>query len=133
MQTIQELHAHYMAVRARLNAGPPKVEKKLTPMLVETQPYASPIMVFEPQPEPVQLTPSQQILKDVAEKHKMTVFDVKGPCRQMKYVKARQEAVYRMSTELKFSLMQIGRQLGFRDHTTILNSLQRYKKRNGLD
>jgi chromosomal replication initiation ATPase DnaA len=48
--------------------------------------------------------------------------------RRMDYVLCRQEAAYRLNTELKFSLSQIGRLMGHRDHTTVLHAINRYKK-----
>jgi hypothetical protein len=137
MQTLEELHAHYMAVRARLNGVKPK------PALVQPpEPKAAP----EP-PEPVleqpvvethrkdwlwlsQLTemPSLTILREVSEKHGMTIRNMKSQSREIQFVKARQEAAYRLKFELNYSLTQIGRLLGKRDHTTILHAINRHKK-----
>lgn len=139
MQTLEELHAHYMAVRARLNGGKPKlsivppVEEK--PAGPYPEPVVGPYMPFEPEPEPVAMipeplpqTPAQIILSEVSEAHKMSVKQMKGQSRLMPYVKARQEAAYRLNTELKYSLKQIGNLLGKRDHTTILHAINRHKK-----
>jgi len=137
MQTLEELHAHYMAVRARLNGGKPKlvlvspVEEK--PAGPYPEPVVEPFVFTEPEPvavahEPLPQTPAQIIMSEVSEAHNMTIKQMKGQSREMAYVKARQEVAYRLNTELGYSLTQIGRLLGKRDHTTILHSINRYKK-----
>jgi len=135
MTTLEELHQHYKAVRARLNGPAPVTLQKTAPMVeLALEPVPKPVIrIVIQEILPIPLTPSQQILKDVAVKHEMMVQDIKGQSRKMKYVWARQEAAYRMSTELKFSLPKIGRQIGFRDHTTILNLIRKYKKRHDLN
>jgi hypothetical protein len=131
METLEELHAHYMAVRARLNGVKPK------PALVKPpEPKAAP---EPPAPvvEAVELpklsygipeSPAFTIMREVAEKHEMTVKEMKGHSRKLPFIKARQEVSYRLNTELGYSLSQIGRLLGKRDHTTILHAISRHKK-----
>jgi chromosomal replication initiator protein len=67
-------------------------------------------------------------MREVAEKHKMTIRKMKGDSRKIQFVKARQEAAYRLRLELNYSLPQIGRLLGKRDHTTILHAIRRHEK-----
>jgi hypothetical protein len=134
MQTLEEMNAHYKAVRARLNAGPPPKPLFIAPPEPEPEPEPEPIpepvvVVIVPPKEPVLLTPVQQILKEVAEKHGVTVKDIKGKCRKLKCIRPRHEAAYRIRMEQGFSLPQIGRVLGFRDHTTILHGIRRYAKK----
>ena len=137
MQTLEELHAHYMAVRARLNGVKPKlvlvspVEEK--PAGPYPEPVVEPFVFTAPEPvavihEPLPQTPAQIILSEVSELHGMTIKQMKSQSRVMPYVKARQEAAYRLNTELKYSLKQIGNLLGKRDHTTILHAINRHKK-----
>ena len=114
--TLEELHAHYKAVRARIENP---VSKKCIP---EPEPEIVPVMFQMP------ATPARIILSEVSEKHGVSIEDIQGKSRLMKYVAARQEVCYRLSTELKFSLKQIGRLLGDRDHTTVLHSIRRHKK-----
>jgi chromosomal replication initiator protein len=127
MQTLEELNAHYKAVRARLNGGPPK-PVFIAPPKPEPEPVPQPVVQVILS-EPMPLTSTQQILKEVAEKHGVTVEDLKGPCRRLKYALPRHEAAYRIVKELGFSLPKTGRVLGKRDHTTILNSVRKYEKK----
>ena len=140
MQTLEALQEHYKAVRMRLGCVPScrvPVKQKLT---VYSAPVIEPQhqLVPEPPPPPVfvvadlPLTPAQNIIKEVADKHGVTVAQIKNHSHKMKIVKARQEAAYRMKTELLLSLPKIGRVMGKRDHTTILHAIRRYKKSNGI-
>jgi chromosomal replication initiator protein len=127
MHTLEELHAHYKAVRARLNGPVKKV----------------PIIVLAPKPSGVQIypdpldrpalpttseTPARRILIEVAEKHNMPISAFRSESRKMRFVNLRHEACYRLSVELKFSLSQIGRLMGNRDHSTVMNAIKRHKK-----
>jgi chromosomal replication initiator protein len=47
----------------------------------------------------------------------------------MELVHARQEAMYRLRTEKNLSLSAIGRELGKRDHTTVIHGIKQHKKR----
>jgi chromosomal replication initiator protein len=73
-------------------------------------------------------TPAQTVLREVSEKYGLTVRQIQSIVRLKLYVLARQEASYRLNKELGFSLTQIGRMLGKRDHTTVLNAIQMYKR-----
>jgi hypothetical protein len=139
MMTLEELHAHYKAVRARLD----KPAKKEPPIrLIHPEPapgpYPDPLDLPPPvaaaieaaakAPEKPTETPAQMILSEVAAKHGMPPTTFRSQNRRMDYVLCRQEAAYRLNTELKFSLSQIGRLMGHRDHTTVLHAINRYKK-----
>ena len=142
MMTIEELHAHYKAVRSRLDK-PVKREPPVRLIYPEPAPaaYPDPLdspapVAVEPPPPPPPLpplaapaeTPARRILNEVAEKHKMPVASFRSKSRMMPFINLRHEACYRLSTELGFSLMQIGRLMGNRDHTTVLNAIRRHKK-----
>lgn len=136
MMTLEELHAHYKAVRARIEKG----GKKEPPVRLihpepEEGPYPDPL--DEPKPEPRRTppptpepleTPARKILIEVADKHNMPVTAFRSPSRKMPFVKLRREGCYRLSTELGFSLSQIGRLMGNQDHTTVLHSIRQHKK-----
>lgn len=136
--TLEELHAHYKAVRARLDGG---VKKEAAVRLIYPEPAPAPYPDPLDSPAPVAVaveappapavpaeTPARKILMEVAEKHKMPVASFRSKSRTMPFINLRHEACYRLSTELGFSLMQIGRLMGNRDHTTVLNAIRRHKK-----
>ena len=137
MMTLEELHAHYKAVRARLDK-PAKKEPAVRLIYPEPAPAPYPDPIDAPPPvaptphakapaAPAE-TPARKIMNEVAEKHNMPVAAFRSPSRKMPFVNLRHEACYRLSTELGFSLMQIGRLMGNRDHTTVLNAIRRHKK-----
>ena len=138
MMTLEELHAHYKAVRARLDSGPVKeTNVHVGPFMRLKGPYPDPLDSPAPAPavevsakaaEAPAETPARKILMEVAEKHKMPVGAFRSKSRTMPFINLRHEACYRLSTELGFSLMQIGRLMGNRDHTTVLNAIRRHKK-----
>lgn len=75
--------------------------------------------------------PSRQaafaIIKDVADKHGITVAGLIGPNRHKKLVLARHEAIGIVATtHWHYSLPQLGRLFGGRDHTTIMHAICRY-------
>lgn len=136
--TLEELHAHYKAVRARLDK-PQKKEPAVRLIYPEPAqgPYPDPLDSPPPPPvieAPVQPpvataeTPARKILMEVADKHNMPVTAFRSPSRKTPFVKLRREACYRLSTELKFTLSQIGRLMGNQDHTTVLHAIRQHKK-----
>ena len=144
MKTLEEFNAHYKAVRERLN-NPPIIKKVTVAKLIEP----GLVLVFPtppPPPEPkVALIRNkfgenvvtindigcnaQRILREVAEKYDMPMSVYKTPSRKKMFIICRQEAAFRLSTEAHFSLGRIGRFFGHQDHTTVLNSINRYKMR----
>lgn len=141
MQTLEEMQQHYKAVRMRLGCYP-SVPIPVKTVIKALQPVPMPEIVAEPPPIPVAkpnymhiempFTPAQNILREVAKAHDVTVEMIQSHSHKMKIVKARQEAAYRMKTELLLSLPKIGRVMGKRDHTTILHAIRRYKRSNGI-
>lgn len=135
--TLEELHAHYKAVRSRLDGG---IKKEPAVRLIYPEPAPAPYPDPLDSPAPVAVeapakapetpaeTPARKILMEVAEKHKMPVGAFRSKSRTMPFINLRHEACYRLSMELHFSLMQIGRLMGNRDHTTVLNAIRRHKK-----
>ena len=139
MMTLEELHAHYKAVRARLDGGVkreapvrlicPKPAPAAYPDPLDTPaPVAAIIEMPDKTPETPAETPARRILNEVADKHNMPVASFRSQSRTMPFINLRHEACYRLSTELGFSLSQIGRLMGNRDHTTIMNAIRRHKK-----
>lgn len=73
----------------------------------------------------------QRIIAEVAAKHDLTVTSLKGERRTRPFVRARQEAFYRLRAELRLSFPQIGA-IFDRDHTTVLHGVRSFAERNGL-
>lgn len=67
------------------------------------------------------------ILREVAEKHKVSVEDLISERRHQYLVRPRQEVMYRLCTETDWSLPRIGRLLGGRDHTTVLHGRRKFE------
>lgn len=122
MLTLEELHAHYRAVRARIN-DPAKAIKPKVQVEEKTDPV---VIQFT---EPNFINPSDVIIYRVAQKHGVSVADIKGSSRKQIYVLARQEASYRLRTERNLTLNQIGCLLGHKDHTTILHGIKMHTKK----
>jgi hypothetical protein len=130
-----ELHNHYKAVRARLNGAPikpaPEPEKELDPVVVLPTP---PLMAMEELNDarmlygmPCSYETRQQILP-VLKKYNMTWKSAISDSRKSVFIKVRYE-IYIVLSANGWSLNQIGRMCGGRDHTTILSSLNRFADR----
>lgn len=72
------------------------------------------------------------IVLEVAQKHRLTLDQLRGQRRSPEYVLARHEVCYRLYTETGMSLPAIGSKLGGRDHTTILHGIRKHCQRNRL-
>lgn len=70
-----------------------------------------------------------ELLQSVADKHRVTVSDLKGRSRRRDIGHARQEAMTTVRDVLGWSLPRIGRLLGNRDHTTILEGIKQHRAR----
>lgn len=137
MMTLEELNAHYKAVRERIN-GSVRVQPPPPP-----SPPVEVVAIEEPKKEEIATnyvdsssyffkSAAQVIIEEVAEKHGMTPQDIKGDCRKLRYVVARQEAAYLIKRDLNWSLSMVGRALGKRDHTTVINLLRKHAEKHGL-
>ena len=123
MMTLQELHEHYMAVRGRLNDPAKAFVPKKAPTATMVVPDSETIIkLFEPKFS----SPSNEIIYRVAQKHGVSVADLKGQCRKHMFVRARQEAAYEIREQRGLSLPQISKMLGDRDHTSILHGIKRH-------
>ena len=69
------------------------------------------------------------ILDQVSVKYGLSVADLKGPERFRRIAHPRQEAMWRMHQTGRYSLTQIGRFLGNRDHTTVLYGIRQHAAR----
>jgi len=68
------------------------------------------------------------IVREVSEKHCVKVEDVLSQSRKRTLVVARQEAMYRVRTEVGKSLLEIARHFK-RDHSTVMHSIEAHGKR----
>ena len=67
------------------------------------------------------------IMREVSARYNISLEDIISKRRDQKLVRARQEIMYRLCTETDWSLPQIGRLLGNRDHTTILHGRRKFQ------
>lgn len=73
------------------------------------------------------------VIRETAAKHRISVADLIGQSRERRYVRPRQEAMYRVFTECKhISYPDAGRRLGGRDHTTVLHGVKAHARRIGI-
>ncbi len=145
----------YLARRARLGFQPSRpvviARSVVRPSLPPPQPAPAPIIQQAPKPVEVlkpfkhknrdwldisailpthsRLRTSNEIIFSTAEKYRVSVAEIKGARREKFIVKARHECCYRLSKELGYSLTQIGKILGDRDHTSVLSGIRRHEKR----
>lgn len=71
----------------------------------------------------------KHIIQEVCDKHGVTFAEAISARREQRFVWARNEAYYRLATELGMSLPKIGHRLGGRDHTSVLHGLRRFEER----
>ena len=125
-----ELHNHYKAVRARLNGTPQKEPPPPKPEPVVALP-TPPLMAMEEIGEAKMLHgmpcsyETRQMILPVLRKYEMTWKEAMVKSQKNKFVQVRCE-IYVILSASGWSLSQIGRMCGGRDHTTILNSLKRF-------
>lgn len=70
-----------------------------------------------------------QAIKEICDRHGVTVHEVRGPGRSRPVAAARHEVTFTLYYAWDMSLAQIGRLLGDRDHTTVLASVRLYMRR----
>ena len=127
------LRTQYIDARRRLTAPPrPQVQLPapvaVVPILMArevwpSQPAAAPYDYCIPK-----LKNAHSIIAEVAKAHQLTPAILVGRSRTVRVSAARHEAAFRIVMELGYSYPKTGRMLGGRDHTTILNSIQKHAK-----
>lgn len=84
---------------------------------------------------PPKFSRMKDVLADVAEKHGLSVQQLRGKTRKRNIAWARQEAMWRIRQiknddgTPRYSLPQIGAYCGGRDHTTVIHALRRHEDR----
>lgn len=113
--------------RARVYKGP----QFQMPMPLPGKAYAYPIgptINFPYFLEPSKIR-AQRLMLECCEKHGFTVPEMIGDRRTFELVWARHELCWEVERQCGWSASRIGRWLGDRDHTTILNSLRKHQKK----
>jgi hypothetical protein len=137
MTVLMEQHERWKGARSRLGVQPPPAKPIVIPPPPEPKPrwrrlFVKPILDMGTIPPDAFKSRWRRILDQVAEAYNLKPSDITGPCRARPNAAARRELCYRMHAELKMSQSQIGERVGFRDHSTIHHSIQRYREENGL-
>jgi chromosomal replication initiator protein len=77
---------------------------------------------------PRRLVKPREVMKAVADHYHLKPIQLTGPQRSKPIVVPRQILMYLLRTELKLPLMEIGRFLGDRDHTTVMHGVEKITK-----
>lgn len=76
---------------------------------------------------------SRQIIERVARHYQIPIEDILGPKRDKDIVVPRQVAMYMLRSELHLSFPKIARELGRKDHTTAIHSIEKIQKESEID
>lgn len=76
---------------------------------------------------------AKQIVERTAKHFSLSIDDILGPKRDKDIVVPRQIAMYMLRSELHLSFPKIARELGRKDHTTAIHSVEKIEKESGLD
>jgi hypothetical protein len=96
-----------------------------------------PVIRFRPPPAPDHFALGRAIMERCAADHGMPVSSMIAAGKTQRYMIARLDCMTRLRAvtvngKPRFSLPQIGRMLGGRDHTTILSGLRRWAEINAM-
>jgi chromosomal replication initiator protein len=76
---------------------------------------------------------AKQIVERTARHFQIPVEDIMGPKRDKDIVVPRQVAMYMLRSELHLSFPKIARELGRKDHTTAIHSVEKIEKESKID
>jgi chromosomal replication initiator protein len=76
---------------------------------------------------------ARQIIERTARHFQIPIEDILGPKRDKDIVVPRQIAMYMLRSELHLSFPKIARELGRKDHTTAIHSVDKIEKESRLD
>ena len=76
---------------------------------------------------------AKQIIEKTARHFQVPVEDIMGPKRDKDIVVPRQVAMYMLRSELHLSFPKIARELGRKDHTTAIHSVEKIEKESRFD
>lgn len=116
-QSVDQLLAHYAAVRARLNRAPSP------PRVTHIEPAPAPAPVVPPK-----INKTFEIMAAIAAKYELTLGDITGKSRKNHVVNARHEAMWTLYDEHGRSLQFIARMFGGYNHTSVLHAVRRWRR-----
>lgn len=70
-----------------------------------------------------------QIVREVCEKHGLTIAEVRARRKKRELVRARHEIMWRCRKETTFSLPAIAKFLGNFDHTSVMHGISKHERR----
>ncbi len=76
---------------------------------------------------------AKQVIERTARHFQISVEDILGPKRDKDIVVPRQIAMYMLRSELHLSFPKIARELGRKDHTTAIHSIEKIEREAGFD
>jgi chromosomal replication initiator protein len=76
---------------------------------------------------------ARQVIERTARHFQIPIEDIMGPKRDKDIVVPRQVAMYMLRSELHLSFPKIARELGRKDHTTAMHSIEKIEKESRLD
>ena len=76
---------------------------------------------------------AKQIIERTAKHFSVSMDDILGPKRDKDIVVPRQVAMYMLRSELHLSFPKIAKELGRKDHTTAIHSVEKIEKESALD
>lgn len=76
---------------------------------------------------------AKQVIERTARHFQIAVEDIMGPKRDKDIVVPRQVAMYMLRSELHLSFPKIARELGRKDHTTAIHSVEKIEKESRFD
>jgi chromosomal replication initiator protein len=76
---------------------------------------------------------AKQIIEKTSRHFQIPIEDIVGPKRDKDIVVPRQIAMYMLRSELHLSFPKIARELGRKDHTTAIHSVEKIEKESRID
>lgn len=130
-ENIRDLPDFYRSIQASIFSPKPFARPKPAPVVVNHKPEPEPIVGLYALPfkiYPSSGMPHLRLLNILCIRYGVTVAELKSPRRARRVCLARQIAMYLMLQELGWSLPNISRRLGGRDHTTALHGIRKIKR-----
>lgn len=124
---VYEARPVYRAPRPPEPPAPPKTRIVYTMVPV----YPEPIGPIDPLDESAVAINGRwkMIVREVCEKHRVTIHEIRAHTKETRIVIARQEAMYRLKKETLMSYPQIAAKMGGFDHTTCMSAVKKHTAR----